>query len=76
MEEALEATTEAGVVETTLDKAVELVEGVITLPNLQIEFNLLTEQVDALYNRLALMGLVEILLVIAVIYLLWKSFKK
>ena len=76
MDEAIEATTEAGVIETTLDKAVELVEGVITLPNLQIEFNLLTEQVDALYNRLALMGLVEILLVIAVIYLLWKSFKK
>ena len=76
MDEAIEATTEAGVIETTLDKAVELVEGVITLPNLSIEVTALTTQVDALYNRLALMGLVEILLVIAVIYLLWKSFKK
>lgn len=62
--------------EGLLDKAVEIVEGVITLPNLSIDLNVLTERVDAIYNRVAFMGIVEFLLVIAVIYLLWKSFKK
>lgn len=68
----MEATpTPAGV----LEKAKEVVEDVLTLPNLQVEFNALGEQVDAIYNRLALMGIVEILLVIAVLYLLYKQFK-
>lgn len=62
--------------EGIIEKVGDIVEDVLTLPNLNVELNVLTDKVDAIYNRVALMGLVEFLLVIAVIYLLWKSFKK
>ena len=70
-EEILEATP-AGV----LDKAKEVVDAVVSLPTVEAQVETLQESLGAVQQQLSVIGIVEFLLVIAVIYLLWKSFKK
>ena len=59
-----------------LEEAKEIVEGILTLPVLSDQLDVVSEQLTAMQNTMAILGFVDILLIIAVVFLLWKHFKK
>ena len=65
------ATPDANLVEKTK----EIVEEVLTLPVLSEQFEVLSEDLLSLRASLTAIGIVELLLMVAVLYLLWKQFK-
>ena len=71
MDEIIEATPEG-----LLEEVKDVVDAVVSLPDLSIEVNVLNEKIASFQNTIFWIGLIELLLVIAVIFLLVKHYKK
>ena len=71
MEEILEATPTG-----LLDEAKEVIDAVVSLPSLSVEFEALAEQISSIQNTVSGLVIFDFILLIAVVVLFYRSFKK